>query len=107
MRRTAVVSGDALEDMAEIHAYIAAENSTDVADKIIDGFETRIAALEELAERGNFPKELLAIDVKDYRELHFKPYRIVYRVEEKRVVIYCVLDGRRDLTSLLRRRLGL
>jgi toxin ParE1/3/4 len=43
--------------------------------------------------------------IAEYREAHFKPYRIIYRVANQAVEIYCVLDGRRDMQSLLLRRL--
>ena len=37
--------------------------------------------------------------------LFFKPYRVTYRVLDKKVVIYVMADGRRDMQSLLSRRL--
>jgi toxin ParE1/3/4 len=43
--------------------------------------------------------------VRDFRETAFKPYRVIYRVEGKRVLVYVIADGRRDLQSLLSRRL--
>ena len=39
------------------------------------------------------------------RKTSFKPYRIVYRVLEHKVYIHLIADGRRDLQSLLARRL--
>jgi toxin ParE1/3/4 len=45
------------------------------------------------------------LGITEYREVHFKPYRVIYRVMKKAVVIYCVLDGRRDMQSLPHRRL--
>lgn len=35
----------------------------------------------------------------------FKPYRLVYRVAGERVYVYLIADGRRDMQSLLARRL--
>ena len=35
----------------------------------------------------------------------FKPYRLIYRVHSKQVIVYVVTDGRRDMASLLARRL--
>jgi toxin ParE1/3/4 len=107
MRRNVEISGDAIRDMQEIYDFIAGKDGAAIADNVITAFEERIAALDQLAERGNYPKELLAMDVKDYRELHYKPYRIIYQVENARVVVYCVFDGRRDLGPLLQRRLGI
>ena len=39
------------------------------------------------------------------REVHFKPYRIVYRVLGEDVYVYLVADGRREMQALLSRRL--
>jgi toxin ParE1/3/4 len=35
----------------------------------------------------------------------FKPYRLIYRVVDARVIVYLIVDGRRDMQSLLARRL--
>ena len=43
--------------------------------------------------------------IKDYRQTTFKPYRVIYRVLGSRVVIYLIVDGRRDMQSVLARRL--
>ena len=43
--------------------------------------------------------------IKEYREVHFKPYRIVYRVSDDAVRVLMIADGRRDMEALLQRRL--
>ncbi len=40
-----------------------------------------------------------------YREVFFKPYRIIYHVREERVIINLIADGRRDMSVLIQRRL--
>ncbi len=61
--------------------------------------------MSESPERGAYPKELLALGIRDYREIFFKPYRILYRVLDKNVYVLLIADGRRDMQSLLQRRL--
>lgn len=56
-------------------------------------------------ERGSKPKELQTPGIREYRQVFFKPYRVIYRVMDKRVVIYLTADGRRDMQTLLVRRL--
>lgn len=51
------------------------------------------------------PPELDRIGVTTYREVHFQPYRIIYEFSGPEVFIHGVLDGRRDMQSLLQRRL--
>ncbi len=41
----------------------------------------------------------------DYRQVFFKPFRVIYSVTRTEVVIHLVADGRRNLQSLLLQRL--
>ena len=100
-----LIAEDAERDIGDIHAYVAETDSAVKADRLVDKLEGLCAKLAELPERGNVPPELRAIGITEYREVHYKPYRVIYRVLERRVVVYCVLDGRRDMQSLLMRRL--
>lgn len=43
--------------------------------------------------------------IREYRQTFFKPYRVIYRVIGQRVYIYLIADGRRDMQTLLARRL--
>lgn len=91
--------------MEAIYLYIARNAGELTANGVQDGLEKRIAGLITAPERGNIPKELLAMGRADYRELHFKPYRVFYRTSNLRVEVVAILDGRRDLGTLLRQRL--
>ena len=58
-----------------------------------------------LFRSGAFPAELLALGIKRYRQVFFKPYRVIYRVLDDNVAVMLIVDGRRNLKSLLERRL--
>jgi len=45
------------------------------------------------------------VAVHEYREIFFKPYRIIYRVVDKNLYVMLIADGRRDMQTLLQRRL--
>ena len=62
-------------------------------------------SFSELPDRGNYPQELLALGIREYREIFFKPYRIIYRIMGKIIYVMLIADGRRDMQSLLERRL--
>ena len=51
------------------------------------------------------PPELRALGIKQYREIFFKPYRLIYQVLDQRVYVMLIADGRRDMQALLERRL--
>jgi toxin ParE1/3/4 len=94
----------ARRDLDAIVAYIAAD-SIDNALAVLDRLQERADSLPTAGERGRLVAELRSIDVHHYRELIERPWRIVYRIEPDSVMVLAVLDGRRDLESLLLERL--
>jgi toxin ParE1/3/4 len=100
-----LLTGDAARDLEEIYDYIAGHDSPAAADHVLDQIEEVVRGLSRFPNRGNFPNELLALGIRDYRETLFKPYRVIYRVIGARVYVYLVADGRRDMQTLLARRL--
>jgi toxin ParE1/3/4 len=99
------LAADAEQDLIDIYRYIALHDSVENADYVLDQLESLCSRLTELPERGHIPPELDRIGVTNYREINFKPYRVIYEVIRQDVFIHCVLDSRRDITSLLERRL--
>ena len=102
---TVLLISDAAHDLSELYAYIAEHDSPGKADYVLEQIENTFSTLSEFPERGVYPKELLEIGIREYREIFFKPYRIIYRVMEKNVYVLLIVDGRRDMQSLLQRRL--
>lgn len=105
MRHALLVTADASADLDEIHAYIAKQDGLTRADRIVDGIEGRLSRLAEFPLTGEYPSELLAWGIRDFRQVHHKPYRMIYRVENRTVYVLLVADGRRDIRALLQRRL--
>ena len=93
------------QDLESIHDYITRFDSPANASHVLDALIKVAQRLAEFPERGSHPKELAALGIRDYRQTAFKPYRVIYRVMGSRVVIYLIVDGRRDLQSVLARRL--
>ena len=93
-------------DLRNIHAYISKNDSVENADYVAREIVRTALALREFPKRGAHPPELLAIGNKTYRQLFFKPYRILYRVRGTVVYIAVIADGRRNMKSLLMRRLA-
>ncbi len=67
--------------------------------------EEIVLSLAESPERGVYLKELSDVGLREYCEVFFKPYRVIYRVLGKNVYVYLIVDGRRDMQTLLARRL--
>lgn len=75
-----------------------------VAEQLTDKLLTRIEALAVSPERCRAVPELMTHGLSMYRELLVRPYRVLFRVRERHVVILGVFDGRRDLEALLTER---
>jgi len=99
------ISTAAAKDILEIYDYVVEFDSEANADRLIAKIKSSIDTLSNFPERGSMPRDLLDIGIRDYRQIFFKPYRIIYRVSDKLVTVYGVLDGRRNLQTLLSRRL--
>ena len=100
-----LLTDDALHDLRELNAYLVAEEGPEKAAHVLNKIEAVTRKLQDLPERGHHPSELASLGIKDYREVFFKPYRIIYRVIARRVYVYVIADGRRDMQALLARRL--
>jgi toxin ParE1/3/4 len=81
------------------------ESDRQNAVAVLDRVEKRAEALRLAAERGRGVPELQVVDVLQYRELIERPWRIIYRIKPDQVIVPAVLDGRRDMGSLLLERL--
>ena len=100
-----LLTDDAVLDLEDLYSYIAEHDTPQSADYVLDRLEKTILSLAEFPKRGPYPPELIALGIRDYRQVFFKPYRVIYRVMDKAVYVYVIADGRRDLQSLLQRRL--
>lgn len=100
-----VLAEPALADLLDINDYYLCEVSDCVAGKIIDGLEAAVNNLAEFLDRGSIPKELLSLGIRQYRQVIEKPYRIIYETFADKIVIHAILDGRRDMQTLLMQRI--
>ncbi len=105
MKYNVLFLADAEKDINEIYEYISSSDSNLNADKLINKIIKKCEDLESFPNRGHKLPELEYTEGKDYIEIHYKPYRIIYRIVERAVFIFSILDGRRDLKDLLNKRL--
>ena len=96
---------EAEEDLAELVDYIARNDSIKHADHVLERLLNLCDRLERHPERGHYLPELRTLGIKTYREVHFKPYRIIYEVIGREVFILLIVDGRRSFQTLLEWRL--
>jgi toxin ParE1/3/4 len=96
---------DAERDLEKIYFCIAEHDSRASADHVLERLVQATDALRTSPDCGSYVNELRSVGISEYRQIFFKPYRPIYRVHAKQVIVYVVADGRRDMGSLLTRRL--
>lgn len=95
----------AQQDLEAIHDYICEFDCLANANHVLNEVMGVVESLSKFPERGSYPKELVGVGIKEYRQTFFKPYRVIYRVTGSQVIIYLIADGRRDMQTVLARRL--
>jgi toxin ParE1/3/4 len=103
-----LLTAGAEQDLDDLVGFVAVNDTPAKADALLDKILAAEQTLAMAPQRGNIPRELLALGIREYRQTMFKPYRIVYQVQvlPKPVVhIVVVVDGRRDVASVLQQRL--
>lgn len=101
----ALLTQGAAQDLEAIHDYISEFDCVENANYVLDKLMAVVQKLSKSPERGNYPKELVSLGIKEFRQTFFKPYRVIYRIADKQVIIFLIADGRRDMQSVLARRL--
>jgi toxin ParE1/3/4 len=97
-------TSSASKDLRAIHTYIATNDTLGNADYVAREIIKAARTLRDLPNRGAHPPELLKPGSRAYRQIFFKPYRILYRTRGRTVFIAAIADGRQDMASLLSRR---
>ena len=105
MKYNVFFTTDAEADLSDIYAYIKLSDSISSAKYVIQSIRDKSSKLKDFPGRGHKLPEFVKIRNYDNREIHFKPYRIIYEVDNSDVFVNCVLDSRRDLQEVLERRL--
>lgn len=100
-----LLTEDAEKDLEELYDHLSEHDLSERANHVLSKIADTFSSLSKLPHRGAYPKELLTLGIREYREVFFKPYRIVYRVIGETVYVLLIADGRRDMQTLLQRRL--
>ncbi|MCP3922866.1 MAG: type II toxin-antitoxin system RelE/ParE family toxin [Desulfobacterales bacterium] len=95
---------EAENDLNDIVLFIA-EDSSERAHRIGTEIEEKVRKLANFSDRGRYVPEFRDIGITIYREIIYKPWRIIYKVDKNIIFINAVLDARRNLESLLLERL--
>jgi toxin ParE1/3/4 len=79
------LTDDATRDLEELYDYITFHDVPGKADYVLNQLEKTFSDLSAFPDRGVYPKELAELGIREFREVFFKPYRIVYSVRDNNV----------------------
>ena len=91
-------------DLVQIIGFIA-NDSPHNARAVLLNIRRRTAELVLFPNRGRVIPELEAQGVSMYRELIVNPWRIMYRVYDKGVIIIAVIDSHKNIEDVLLSRM--
>lgn len=99
------ITSAAWRDLEEIHTWIAEHDSPENAGCVLDRLNGTAEGIAAFPHHGSRPDELPRGTEGEYRQVFFKPYRVIYEILRDEVGIYLIADNRRNLQSLMLRRL--
>lgn len=103
MRYKIIRTDKADEQLREIIFYIADDSgSVDIALNYLDKIEKAINSLEDLPMSGSLPRYSI-LKKQGFRVLIEERHLVFYKINEdrKEVIIYAVIDGRREYRNLI------
>ncbi len=93
----------ALNDLDEIISYIATD-SVDIAIKEYERIKDTSNDIGEFPKQGRIIPELQNENLTKFREIIVKPWRMMYRIEDNRILILAIIDGIRNIEDILMKR---
>jgi len=99
-----IMAKSAEDDLNDIINFIA-QNKPRTAVVIMDKIHAKVKTLDRFPYRGSYVPELLARNIKDYRQLTEDPWKIIYKINENVVNVLVIIDSRRNLQDILIKKL--
>jgi toxin ParE1/3/4 len=94
----------AKDDLKGIIEYISIDNPHN-ALKILQKIKKKASSLYTFPERGRVLPELQDQGISQYRELIVPPWRLIYRIEERKIYVLSLIDSRQNVEDILLKRL--
>ncbi len=101
---TVVWTDNAQYDLELIIGYIKMD-SVSIAKEMFFAIKNECSQLDYMPTRKRVVPELEQIGIMKYRELIFKRWRIIFKIEDLVVSVLIVADNRRNLEDILFQRL--
>jgi plasmid stabilization system protein ParE len=100
-----VMLESAEHDLKELRRYIIKDFSVEIWQNSYDKIKAVIRNLKTIPDAGSIPEEFEKLSLSQYRQVLSGMNRIIYEVRLDTVYIHIITDTRRNLKSLLTKRL--
>ena len=100
-----VILDSAELDLKELRAYVLKNFSMETWHTSYTKIKEVIRNLKNFPQAGSIPEEIEKLNLTQYRQVLSGLNRIIYEVRQDVIYIHIVADTRRDMTTLLNRRL--
>jgi toxin ParE1/3/4 len=91
-------------DLINIIEYISVDSPQN-ALRILEKIRQKASSLYTLPERGRIVPELQDQGIFQYRELVIPPWRLTYRIADRKIFVMSVIDSRQNVEDVLLNRL--
>lgn len=100
-----VILESAEQDLIELHQYISKNFSIAVWKDTYGKLKKAIRRLKKFPFSGSIPEEASHLGFSQFRQLISGMNRVIYEVRLKVIYIHIIADTRREMSSLLMKRL--
>lgn len=105
MSMTVVFLKSAEQDLKELKSYLLRTFGKDAWQASYGKIQESVAILRIFPLGGNIPEEIEKLNLTQYRQVISGMNRIIYEVRQQTIYIHIVCDIRKDMQSLLTKRL--
>jgi plasmid stabilization system protein ParE len=93
------------EDLKDLRRHVVRSFGKQAWQETPERIKDSVRAIQDLPLGGPIPDELLDLGLRQYRQVVSSMNRIIYEITEEVIYIHIVCDTRRDMRTLLSRRL--
>lgn len=100
-----VILESAEHDLKELRSYVVRNHSSDAWANTYGKIKETVRNLADFPQAGSIPEEIEKLNLSQHHQAVSGMNRIIYEVRRDIIYIHIIVDTRRDMKSLLLRRL--
>ena len=105
MKHEIIWSKDAGDELAEIISYIKDNSGKMIAEKIYTKIIKEVSKTSENPEGRRIAPILRELGINYIHQINMSPWIVFYKIENKKMEIISIIDGRRNLEEILYKKM--